>query len=105
MTIGSIGSANFKIEEEKKRIIELLNKIPILENKDKSVNVLESLTRALIKKYKYQINVIYFSSNSYTCSIEQEEKKKTVIYALTIEELFIKIVCYMYWHSKKKRYF
>lgn len=105
MTLGEIGAVNFKVEEDKDKIVELLDKIPVLKNKSKNVNTLESLARALMKKYKYEIHVIYFSLASYTCGIELEKERKTTIYALNAEELFMKIVCYMYWHSKKKRYF
>ena len=105
MMLGNIGTIDFTNEEEKKLLLKLLYKIPALEGKDTNIIVLESLTRALMKKYNYRVPLVYFSLKTYTCSVEKDDKTISTIYALNIEEFYIKLVCLLYWHNKNMRYF
>lgn len=108
MTPGDIGSINFKVKEERDEILKLFFKIPIIQSKKIEkieIEVLESLAKAYIKKYNYSVPILYIGDmKAITGRVEKNNEHVTIIYALTILEFYLKLVCFMHYHNLKKRY-
>lgn len=108
-SIGDIGTMDFNDPEQKEKLLLWLSEVPALQNKAVTTDTLEKVTRAYAKKYRIRHSLIYSMETSYLTHIEHKEyensegyKQLTTVYALTMFEMFAKIVTYCYKYTRRK---
>lgn len=101
INVGNIGTIDCNDYEEEMNLYENVKSLPLFKNKKPTISNLEKIANLLLKKYKIDIPIIYWSSSSYVAGISKDKKRLTTIYATSLKELFSKVVLYCYHYTRK----